>query len=180
MKSYDVLGYALDGYVVCSDCSTEEDDKNGDAIFADSEWDSYPTCDRCLQEIEDIQLTTDGIEWLHGTGRKADWESFSDIFPEQARTFYYAYLATDNKWYCLDYFCSEVLEGKQELVQQFREQMINDHITDNEYLLDIISENTGQYEQWLGQSIPLEGIYCHSCGSELYAPYEVEQAEESE
>lgn len=57
MKCYEVVGYAHeDGYAICADCATTQECKECAPIFADSEWDSYPTCDRCLCAIEDVCL----------------------------------------------------------------------------------------------------------------------------
>ena len=54
MKSYDILGYAntKDGYCVCPECTAETEQAEWAPIFADSEWDSSPSCDRCHREIE--------------------------------------------------------------------------------------------------------------------------------
>jgi len=65
MKSYDVVGYANteDGYRVCLDCVTEKEKAEFHPIFADSEWDAYPSCDRCLEAIEDVCLTEEGRKY---------------------------------------------------------------------------------------------------------------------
>ncbi len=64
VKCYDVLGCvpADSGCVYCPDCCPNpahcEDDHG--AVFADSEWDSYPSCDDCGESIDGvILLTTD-------------------------------------------------------------------------------------------------------------------------
>lgn len=66
MKSYDVVGYAdtENGYCICLDCVTNEEKELFAAIFHDSEWDTYPSCDRCLEAIEDVQLTEWGNQHL--------------------------------------------------------------------------------------------------------------------
>jgi hypothetical protein len=65
MKSYDVVGYAIDGAVYCEHCAgkwtKEERDASG-PVFADSEWDGYPVCDECMEMITDVGLTTEGIK----------------------------------------------------------------------------------------------------------------------
>lgn len=38
--------------------------------------------------------------------------------------------------------------------------------------LDIITDQTMQFEQYRGQIIPLDGIYCAHCDAELYPPAE--------
>ena len=65
MKSFDVVGYANteDGYCICLDCINEDDKERFQPIFADSEWDSYPTCDVCLETIEDVNLTDEGRKY---------------------------------------------------------------------------------------------------------------------
>jgi hypothetical protein len=35
-----------------------------------------------------------------------------------------------------------------------------------------IHEDTFQFEQYLGEIIPLEGVYCAHCDAECYAPFE--------
>ena len=65
MNSCDVVGYANteDGYCICLDCVTDEQKEAFHPIFADSEWDAYPSCDGCLGAIDDVCLTPDGL-WL--------------------------------------------------------------------------------------------------------------------
>lgn len=66
MHSYDVLGYANteDGYCICLDCITEAEKETFYPIFADSEWDCYPSCDRCFEAIEEVRLTIYGRKQL--------------------------------------------------------------------------------------------------------------------
>lgn len=91
---YDIVGYThSDGYALCTDHAIDRRTKEGikrdsgnesgyvQPIFEDSEWDSYPSCDVCHCEIE-TSLTTDGIEWLHSTGRKLWYESDSEDIEE--------------------------------------------------------------------------------------------------
>lgn len=74
MRSCDVVAWAdtEHGAVVCLDCAAvgEPEREGWAAVFADSEWDSFPTCDRCHEAIYDVGLTRDGIEyhkeWLYG------------------------------------------------------------------------------------------------------------------
>ena len=58
MNACDVVGYAEDGSVYCTDCASE-----GNPVFADSEWDYFPTCDGCGEKITDVSLTEEGIKY---------------------------------------------------------------------------------------------------------------------
>lgn len=60
MHSYDVVGYAYEGYVLCPSCAINSE--NDSPIFTSSEWDSFPTCDVCNEPLE-VSLTSDGIEY---------------------------------------------------------------------------------------------------------------------
>lgn len=62
MNAADVVGYTLDSEVFCCDCVLDKEKCN--PIFVDSEWDSFPVCNKCNEEITSIKLTDDGIEWL--------------------------------------------------------------------------------------------------------------------
>src|SRR5689334_17775785 len=137
MKSYDVVGYVLDSETYHAECITltDEEEQEASAIFASSEYDYYPTCNECGLEIDDITLTSDGVKWLNDTGRKADWQSWSDIFPDDFKQFFDAYYGTDSNWHCLDCFCEHVLGGEARLIKQFREAP--DQCS---YLVDCISD----------------------------------------
>lgn len=65
MSCTDVVGYTHDGSFYCPECLPVGIDPDGDdvgVVFADSEWDYYPTCDSCGEQCEDVCLTTDGQE----------------------------------------------------------------------------------------------------------------------
>lgn len=68
MKSYDYNAVTTcEGEVYCVDCLPDTyniDDVS--PIFADSEWDYYPTCDNCHEKHEYMGLTSDGV--LHEGG----------------------------------------------------------------------------------------------------------------
>lgn len=49
-----------------------------------------------------------------------------------------------------------------------------DCLSHYERFYETITKNTVQYEQWPGELIPLEGVYCCDCGVECYAPLESE------
>src|SRR5258708_4676947 len=84
MNSTDIVGWTSPaGYALCTDCVDEEGDLH--PIFADSEWDSYPSCDRCNQAIEDVQLTEYGLkqQWLkkHNTKMRKVLDNNKGVFP---------------------------------------------------------------------------------------------------
>jgi hypothetical protein len=63
MKAWDFEAVAYDGAVYCVDClptgvGVDADDVS--PVFADSEWDSYPTCDACGTVHDYVSLTPDG------------------------------------------------------------------------------------------------------------------------
>lgn len=63
MKSYDYDAVVIEGAVYCVGCVGEGTDLGGDdvaPIFADSEHDSYPTCDACGAEHDYVSLTDEG------------------------------------------------------------------------------------------------------------------------
>lgn len=63
MKAYDFEAVTYDGAVYCVQCLPKglNDESEGVMpIFADSEWDSYPTCDHCHAIHDYVSLTTYG------------------------------------------------------------------------------------------------------------------------
>ena len=65
MKSYTIVAWIRNGTTYCLDCAleaglppTEEAQDTWDwiPVFAGDEYDFYPTCDNCLEPIEDITL----------------------------------------------------------------------------------------------------------------------------
>jgi hypothetical protein len=69
MKSYDYEAYTTqNGGVICTDCTgklteAQQEEKGFRPIFADSEWDYYPTCDMCNKQIDYVNLTSDGRKY---------------------------------------------------------------------------------------------------------------------
>lgn len=60
MNATEVVGYAMeDGYCLCPGCY---EGKDGQPIFAGSEWDNYPTCDHCSGLIDEVSLTAPRFE----------------------------------------------------------------------------------------------------------------------
>jgi hypothetical protein len=94
MYSFDVVGYVDCDCIVCPNCATPEEmeDPNGlPVIFADSEWDSYPVCDRCGSEITDVCLTEIGIDYIETIDKIA--VDVSDL----RRSFFNPYLGKETK-----------------------------------------------------------------------------------
>jgi hypothetical protein len=61
MKSYDYDAVILDGDVYCVDCLPDDvPPEDITPIFADSEWDYYPSCDKCGSLHEYVSLTNEG------------------------------------------------------------------------------------------------------------------------
>lgn len=53
MKSYDYYAVTYGASVYCVGClpsDVKAEDESVHPVFADSEWDSYPTCDSCGRE----------------------------------------------------------------------------------------------------------------------------------
>jgi len=71
MKSYDYDAMTYDGAVYCTECLPDGVNPKSDEvfpIFADSEWDYYPTCDVCGYKHEYMSLTSDGEKYENGEG----------------------------------------------------------------------------------------------------------------
>lgn len=63
MKAYDFDAVTYDGAVYCVQCLPKglNDESEGvHPIFADSEWDSYPVCDKCGAIHHYVSLTSYG------------------------------------------------------------------------------------------------------------------------
>jgi hypothetical protein len=60
MNSADVVGYTYDGEFYCVDCWEGDVDEETGVVFADSEWDYYPTCGTCHEQCKDVSLTSEG------------------------------------------------------------------------------------------------------------------------
>jgi hypothetical protein len=69
----EVVGYDVDGTILCVGCAEEWAEENGvsldpepegvSPIFDDNEWDYIPTCENCEAAI-DVAPTSDGLKWL--------------------------------------------------------------------------------------------------------------------
>lgn len=61
MKTYDYYAATYDGDVYCLNCLVESiHDPAVHPIFANSEWDSYPSCTVCGKEIDYVVLIEGG------------------------------------------------------------------------------------------------------------------------
>lgn len=64
MKAYDYEAVAYDGAVYCTGCLPDEvsidDTDYVQPIFASSEWDYYPCCDKCGEVHDYVGLTDEG------------------------------------------------------------------------------------------------------------------------
>ena len=63
MKSFDYYACTYDGAVYCTEClpdSVTDESEEVSPIFADSEWDSYPVCDKCGCVHDYVCLTSYG------------------------------------------------------------------------------------------------------------------------
>lgn len=57
MKSYDYEAVVFDGEIYCIEClPTNASKEECDPIFADSEWDNYPTCCECFHVHDYVSL----------------------------------------------------------------------------------------------------------------------------
>lgn len=57
MRCFDYEAVAMDGSVLCVECVPDNIDVESlDPIFADSEWDTYPVCDKCGRVHEYVAL----------------------------------------------------------------------------------------------------------------------------
>lgn len=79
MKSYDIVGYAIDGRVFCEDCAPSNADEYMDPIFAGSEWDCAPSCDECLCAL-DVCV----IGYVHETIDDSDAPCLADTLIDHA------------------------------------------------------------------------------------------------
>jgi len=87
MKATDVVAYAEDGAIYCPNCANESESM--EPVFADSEWDSFPTCDACGEKIKEVSLTRGGVayeleqlnfEWFHVTETETET---GDVFHDE-------------------------------------------------------------------------------------------------
>jgi hypothetical protein len=114
MKTYEIVGYCLDGESYCTGCLSAPDTKKADPIFAGSEWDYYPTCGVCGGIIDEVGLTTEGI--IYQANNTPNIELFFMSKSELAQW----YGDKDSVWYDLakeDLECSDPM-SIDELAEQ--------------------------------------------------------------
>ena len=66
MKSFDYEAYTYGADIYCIECLPEGVDPNSDEvhpIFADSEWDYWPSCCNCGAVHDYVSLTPEGREY---------------------------------------------------------------------------------------------------------------------
>ncbi len=64
MRAFDFEAVAHDGAVYCVErISSGVSAKEVSPIFADSEWDFYPSCDSCGLRFTYVNLTTEGQKY---------------------------------------------------------------------------------------------------------------------
>lgn len=69
MKSYECYGFTTsNGDIMCLKCSHDISEAEAERlhfhpIFADSEWDYYPSCDICDTVLDYVNLTECGREY---------------------------------------------------------------------------------------------------------------------
>lgn len=84
MKSYYFEAVTWNGAVYCVDClpdGVNVPDEDVHPVFADSEWDCYPTCDACHAEHDYVNLTSDGWVWY----RERNWSKRMKEFAQECR-----------------------------------------------------------------------------------------------
>ena len=77
MKSYDFFAVVYDNEVLCTGCLPEGitiQDEDVFPIFANSEHDRYPVCDKCFTEHDYVCLTEYGM--IHTSEH---WHIFKDV-----------------------------------------------------------------------------------------------------
>jgi len=66
MKAYDYEAVVIDCTILCIEClpqGVSVDSEDVSPIFADSEWDRYPVCDKCGYLHNYVNLTDDGRQY---------------------------------------------------------------------------------------------------------------------
>ena len=60
-KTYEYDAITVDASVICVECA-EEEGIEGHPVFIDSEWDYYPSCDKCGCVIESINFLSAQVD----------------------------------------------------------------------------------------------------------------------
>src|SRR6185437_8383245 len=82
MNAHDFEALVYDGAVYCESCLPDDaSDEDTSPIFANSEWDFYPTCDKCHYEHDYVNLTSDGLIWR----REREWSTKMKAFAQDYR-----------------------------------------------------------------------------------------------
>jgi hypothetical protein len=96
VKSFDYEAVTFNGAVYCTGCLPEGVDVDSDdvcPIFADSEWDYFPSCDTCLKLHTYMNLTDEGmlnlVQTLRGEltlwhtdpdGARRRWQEVHEVY----------------------------------------------------------------------------------------------------
>lgn len=93
MKTYEVVGYALDGDVYCPDCIEDEEREEASPVFAGDEWEfPPPCCGNCGEVIECSLIENPDDERSH----EQMLDALSDALEVlQRKTFFYRQLEED-------------------------------------------------------------------------------------
>jgi hypothetical protein len=89
----------------------------------------------------------------------------------------YAYcqtFTTKTHYYCRDHALEVLFHRDAEALERVESGEDTSFIDKDGCSYEIIHEGTVQFEQFAGESIPLEGIFCSQCKNELYPPYGIE------
>lgn len=73
MRSYDYEALTYDGAVYCKGCLPAGVDPQSNEVmpvFADSEWDYYPACDKCGKVHDYVNLTPEGRAYEKANKKK--------------------------------------------------------------------------------------------------------------
>jgi hypothetical protein len=115
MKSYDFDAVTYDGAAYCVACLPKGVDANDSdvcsAIFADSEWDSYPVCHACGRTHDYVSLTSHGRteawirEYRITDDELATLRGFCEAWHGGQWTNAYAYLSSGARERAYDAYC---------------------------------------------------------------------------
>jgi hypothetical protein len=73
--------------------------------------------------------------------------------------------------YCEECALGALFNYKEDMLDRVKSGKDTSFIDDDGCSFDLITEGTFQYEQYIGEIIPIEGIRCSRCDVELYPPF---------
>lgn len=74
-------------------------------------------------------------------------------------------------YHCEEHALRHLFNYKEDMLARVKNGEDTSLIDDDGLAYSIIHEDTFQYEEFPGQIIPLEGIKCSFCDTELYPPF---------